>query len=80
MAVLLGSELSIDDQVAVEFTPPFSRQAITLRAFVRDRSGSSYGIEFITENDTDYSNVAQLESALKALGSLGKQGATEACA
>jgi hypothetical protein len=81
MAVLLGSELGIDEQVAVEFTPPYCGQPIRVRAFVRNRSGSSYGIEFITENDADYINVGQLESVLKALGSMNKDAPrTQFCA
>lgn len=72
MAVFVGTELAIDEQVAAEFTPPYSGQSIGLRAFVRNRHGCTYGIEFITENDADYNNVAQLESVLKTLGSVAK--------
>lgn len=69
MAVLAAVDLSVDEQVAVEFTPPCSEQSIRVRAFVRNRSGYTYGIEFITENDADYTNVGQLELVLKTLGS-----------
>ncbi len=70
IAVFAGIELSLNEQVAVEFTPPYSGQPIRVRAFVRNRSGYTYGIEFITENDTDYKNVGQLESILQTLGSV----------
>jgi hypothetical protein len=70
MAVFAGIELANDEQVAVEFTPPYSGQPIKVRAFVRNRNGYTYGIEFITENDADYNNVGQLEAALKSLGSV----------
>lgn len=81
MAVFLGSELGLDEQVAVEFTLPNSAQPIRVRAFVRNRSGSGYGIEFITENDADYINVGQLESVLKTLGSVDKElTGTQFCA
>jgi hypothetical protein len=70
LAVFAGVELSIDEQVAVEFTPPYSGQPIRVRAFVRNRNGYTYGVEFITENDTDYKNVGLLESILRTFGSL----------
>jgi len=64
MAVLVDGELAMAEQVAVQFTLPRSEQAISIRAFVRNRTGSCYGIEFISENDADYYNVGQLEAAL----------------
>ena len=70
MAVFAGVELSIDEVVAVEFTPPYAGQPIRARGFVRNRAGYTYGIEFITENDADYRNVGQLESILQILGSV----------
>lgn len=69
MAVFAGVELSIDEQVAVEFTPPYAGQPLRVRGFVRNRSGYTYGIEFITENGDDYRNVWQLQSILKNIGS-----------
>ena len=69
MAVFAGIELAIDEQVAVEFTPPYSGHSIRVRGFVRNRRGYTYGIEFIAENDADYRNVGQLESILKTLAS-----------
>jgi PilZ domain len=69
MSVFAGIDLSIDEQVAVEFTPPCAGQPISVRGFVRNRNGYTYGIEFITENDADYRNVWQLEAILKTLSS-----------
>lgn len=68
MEVFAGIEISTDEQVAVEFTPPYSGQPIRVRAFVRNRSGYTYGIEFIADNDADYKNVGQLEAILKGMG------------
>ncbi|MBZ5627566.1 MAG: PilZ domain-containing protein [Acidobacteriia bacterium] len=68
MAVFAGVELSTDELVAVEFTPPYAGQPIRVRGFVRNRNGYTYGIEFITENDSDYRNVGQLETILKTFG------------
>lgn len=72
MAVYAGVEVFIDEQVAVEFTPPYAGQPVRVRGFVRNRSGYTYGIEFITENDADYKNVGQLESILRNLGDVVK--------
>ncbi len=69
MAVFAGVELAVDDQIAVEFTLPYSGQPIRVRCYIRNRSGYTYGVEFITENDAEYRAVAQLEGALRALGS-----------
>jgi hypothetical protein len=70
IAVFAGIEVSIDEQVEVEFTPPYSGQPIRVRGFVRNRNGYTYGIEFIADNDVDYQNVGQLEVILKAMGGL----------
>lgn len=70
MAVFAGIELAIDEQVEVEFTPPYAGQPIRVRGFARNRNGYTYGIEFVTENDADYGNVSQLEAVLKVLASV----------
>lgn len=70
MAVFAGIEVSLHEQVAVEFTPPYAGQPIRVRGFVRNRSGYTYGIEFITENDTDYRSVGHLETILQTLGTI----------
>ena len=70
MAVFAGIELSLNEQVEVEFTPPYSGEPLRVRAHVRNRNGYTYGVEFVTENDRDYKNVGQLESVLKTLGSV----------
>jgi hypothetical protein len=54
-------------QVGVEFTPPYSRQSIIFRCFVRNRDGSHYGVEFITENDEDYRKAGALQAGLAAM-------------
>ncbi len=70
MTVFVGIELSLGDQIALEFTPPYSGRPIRARCFVRNRNGYHYGIEFITENDADYDAVSHLEAALRGLGSI----------
>jgi PilZ domain-containing protein len=70
MAIFAGTELAIDAQVQVEFTPPYSGQPIRVRCFVRNRDGYRYGVEFITESDDDYESVSQIEANLRSIGSL----------
>ena len=64
-------ELAIGAQVGVEFIPPCSGQAVRVRCFVRNRQRHNYGLEFVTENDSDYESVAQIESTLRNLGIAG---------
>lgn len=71
MAVSGGIELAIGAQVAVEFTPPCSGQPVRVRCFVRNRQRDTYGLEFITENDSDYESVAQIEATLANMGTGG---------
>jgi hypothetical protein len=69
MAIFAGTELAIDAQVEVEFTPPYSGRPIRVRCFVRNRDGYRYGVEFITERDDDYESVNQIEANLRSIGS-----------
>jgi len=47
-----GVELSIGEQIAVEFPSPYSGQRRRMWGAVRDRYGDRFGIEFIAEDDT----------------------------
>ena len=67
LAVTVDSNLPIGSQVAVEFTLPCSDQPMTFRCFVRNCDGNRYGVEFITENDDDYRNAAELQAALATM-------------
>ncbi len=62
-------DLSVGDEVGLEFTLPYWNQLLRLRAVVRNRSGYTYGLEFLTENDADYKAVGQLEFVLGQMGS-----------
>lgn len=67
LAVEVGFDLALGAQIGVEFTPPYSDQAITFRGFVRNRDGNHYGVEFIPENDDDYRKVGELHEGLSAM-------------
>jgi hypothetical protein len=64
MTVFSLIELTLGDEVGIEFTPPFSGKLVTVRGFVRNCTAHNYGVEFITENDADYASLGQLEAAL----------------
>ena len=46
MAVFVGAELRIKDEIFVEFTPPSSSDPLRVRGIVRGRKGYNYGVEF----------------------------------
>ena len=69
MEVFGGLELVIDEQVTIEFTPPYTGRPIRVRARVRNRRGYTYGVEFLLETPEDNDNVAQFRGMLSALGS-----------
>jgi hypothetical protein len=69
MTLCAGGDLSIGDQVGIEFTPPYAGQPLAVRCFVRNSHGGRHGVEFITKNDADYASVGQIESILKTMGS-----------
>jgi hypothetical protein len=69
MAVFCGMELAVDEEVTIEFTPPYTGQPIRVRACVRDRSGYNYGLEFLQETESDYDGVGQIRAVLTAMGS-----------
>jgi len=67
LALFAGVELAVNEQIAVEFTPPYSGQPMRARAVVRNRSGYTYGVEFLMENNEDIGNASQIRSVLRGL-------------
>ncbi len=67
MAVSTTADLRVGDQISVEFTPPKAQEPVLARSFVRNCNRRTYGIEFITENDADYSTIGQIEYDLRRL-------------
>jgi hypothetical protein len=71
LAVVAEMDLTLGDQVIVEFAPPYSAQPVGFRCWVRNCLGNRYGLEFITENDLDYVKTGELQVGLAMLtGSL----------
>lgn len=69
LAVFAGLELTLYEEAAVEFTPPYSGNPIRVRCIVRNRKGYNYGLEFLTTTEEDCDNVEQIRSVLRGLGS-----------
>lgn len=67
MAVHTAVQLTIGEQVGLEFTLPNSEARLAVRGFVRNGREGKFGIEFITERDADYESVGRIESILKQL-------------
>ncbi len=66
MLIFAGMELRADDQVQVEFTPPYSSDPVRVPGIVRHRRGYNYGVEFRSETRSDreqterFRNLVQL--------------------
>lgn len=64
MALFAGAELRPGDQVAVEFTPPFSTPPIRVDARICNRTGYHYGVEFLAVDNSQRDSVALLRMHL----------------
>ena len=62
MALFAGAEFRLGDQVAVEFTPPFSSPPIRVEAKICNRTGHHDGVEFLAIDDSQRPRVAETES------------------
>ena len=63
--VFAGLELKTDDEVQIEFTPPFSAGPVRAKGVVRHRRGYNYGIEFILDNQTDREQTEKFRGLLR---------------
>lgn len=63
--VFAGMELKTGDEVAIEFTPPFSAGPVRARGVVRHRRGYNYGIEFIIDSKADQEQTEKLRGLLR---------------
>lgn len=64
MSVFAGMEMKIGETVAVEFTPPYSGEPIRARCVVRNRTGYTYGVEFLLETNEDHASASQIRAVL----------------
>jgi hypothetical protein len=70
MALFAGAELRPGDQVAVEFTPPFSSPPIRVDARICNRSGYHYGVEFMTLDHAQRQHVEHLRMHLASFATI----------
>jgi len=68
LAVFAGIELKVDEEIAVEFTPPYKGQPIRVRCVVRDRQGYNYGVAFLVQNDDDERRAHEIRFVLRGMG------------
>lgn len=68
LTLFAGIELSLDEHISVEFTPPYAGGAIRARCIVRNREHYRYGVEFLTENDEDQDNSDSIRAVLRGYG------------
>jgi hypothetical protein len=71
MALFAGAELRPGDQVAVEFTPPFSTPPIRVDAMICNRTGYHYGVEFLVVDNAQKQSVALLRLHLVSFAIVG---------
>lgn len=63
--VFAGIELKNGSEVFVEFTEPYSGEAIRARGLVRHRRGYNYGVEFSTETTSDQEQADKFRALLR---------------
>jgi hypothetical protein len=64
MVLFVGAEFRPGDQVAVEFTLPFSSPPIRVEAKTFNRTGYHYGVEFLAIDNSQRQSVDQLRMHL----------------
>lgn len=67
MAMFASAEFRPGDQVAVEFTPPYSAPPIRVEARICNRQGYTYGVEFLTDSSSQIQGAVQLRKHLTSL-------------
>lgn len=67
MGMFAGAELNLGDEMAVEFTPPYSSPPIRVQGKICNRAGYNYGVEFLTESNVQKRDVALLCQHLSSL-------------
>jgi hypothetical protein len=70
MAVHAGVELTLDEPVEIEFTPPYTSEPLRAHAMVRNRTGYRYGLEFMLTTPEDCEKTMAIRLALQGMGKL----------
>jgi PilZ domain len=69
LSIFAGVELSVDDVVEVEFTPPYSGEPIRVSCTIRNRHEYNYGLEFHMEAEDDIERVSMIRAIFMGMGS-----------
>ena len=67
-AIFAGTELAIDSEIQIEFTPPFGSGPLRVRAIVRNRRKYVYGLEFYPRSADEEQTLHLLKSLLLPIG------------
>jgi hypothetical protein len=65
LLIFAGIELRGNDQITVEFTPPYSSAPVRAPGVVRHRRGYNYGVEFRSETATDREQTAKFRGLVQ---------------
>ncbi len=65
MLIFAGIELRTDDQVQIEFTPPYSSSPVRVAGIVRHRRGYNYGVEFRSETRSEQEQTEKFRNLLQ---------------
>lgn len=69
VAIFAGVELAMDSEVQLEFTPPFNKGPLRVRAIVRNRREYVYGLEFLPRDVGEEQTLQVLKAMLLPTGS-----------
>lgn len=69
LSVFAGVELAVDQEIELEFTPPYSGDPIRVRCTIRNRNEYTYGLEFHMEEEEDLERVSLIRSIFMGMGS-----------
>jgi len=67
MGMFASAELNPGDEMAVEFTPPYSLPPLRVEAKICNRDGYNYGVEFVVDSAIQKQEVAQFCQHLSSL-------------
>ena len=65
LEVCTDTGLTIGDQAALEFKPPYFDRTLRLRGVVRNRKGNFYGLEFLATSVTEKDQLACYREILR---------------
>ena len=65
MCVMASLELSVAEELEIEFTIPYSGEPIRVSGVVRNRRGYRYGCEFTPSGQAERDDVARLRQVLQ---------------